>query len=1081
MLALLGWLFNHEALAQSLPAIANMTFNTAFCFAMLSSACLLANGSQLGNKLAILLSITVMVMAVLTLSQGIFHLNLGIDQMLFDSRPYAFDSLFPGRMSMVTALAFLLASLCFIALMREMNQRVSALLTHSFILLIALLGLLGVGMNLLMGDAPKLFSHLASVSLMTALSFLLLALSLLGRFSLYHSSAGSPILYAGIRLMFGLKYPQKFALISIIFAAPLIILMSNQLSVLQQRVDTSYSKITGAKHIHKIVDLIEDVAAHRGMLNTHLSKRTLFIAELNKENTAIEALIAENKQENIKYKGSLNDWQAISLRWDLIKEGGLKASQSWRLHSEMIVLLRKQLADVGRVTQLSYDANPLIHNLVSAQLDVLPQLFEMLGQLRGQGSEVIAAGKTNSNSSLLLSHVLSQASLLLMEYRQLNTAAWEDQPQLPALLQHEHSEFVGKSYAFFKQVNQQLLQENAFSMSSKAYFLQASQALSAGSILSHHSLEYVQALLQERIETDLNKQYMLKLIVLLVSLVILYLFAAFYQSVMQTISIFRSSVHAIRNGRLKELSLLPARDEMVDAFNSVTRELVHTDSQMSAVIDYAVDGIITVAADGSIQSMNPAAEQLFDYRMEELEGESVSSLIPEAYRLRYMEELDSYMNASEGAMICSSIDIHGLKKNQSEIPVSLSISSVEIYGQRIFIAMIRDVTHKHALEYELRQAQKMQSIGVLVGGIAHNFNNMLAALIGQNYLAQMACKENPEVMPHLLEVEKITQQAADMVKQLLTYAHKDFFRQKQDASLTALIEESFAMVKLGIPENIQLDLVLSDTAMSIHCDTGQIQQVLINMVNNARDAVEHNDEKIIHVSLQLYQPEDAFFERHSQLSRGNFACLEVRDNGHGMTGDIIEQIFDPFFTSKDVGRGTGLGLSTAFGSISAHGGVIEVDSDPQHGSCFSVYLPLLTSSKLIEKPVQESISYSQHGETILLVDDEDVVLSSTHKVLEKLGYQVLTAKNGKQGLQCFIEHQNNIDIIISDVVMPNMGGLDMCRGIREMQPDALAILMTGYDQGGVALQGDEDLITKVLSKPVPIAILSQEIALSLSQ
>jgi CheY-like chemotaxis protein len=258
------------------------------------------------------------------------------------------------------------------------------------------------------------------------------------------------------------------------------------------------------------------------------------------------------------------------------------------------------------------------------------------------------------------------------------------------------------------------------------------------------------------------------------------------------------------------------------------------------------------------------------------------------------------------------------------------------------------------------------------------------------------------------------------------------------------------------------------------CDGNQIQQVLMNLMNNARDAVADCTEKSISVSLDVCRPDIVFFYRHSELEAGEYACLQIADSGHGMDSETVEKIFDPFYTTKEVGKGTGLGLSSAFGSITSHGGAIEVDSKPGSGTTFRVYLPLAEATEAeIETDNNHAVVPSSGQETILLVDDEPIILHSMQEVLEELGYTVLTARDGAKGLACFQQHQHDIHAIITDMVMPEMGGVDMFRQIRSINTTIPTIFLTGYDQGSVQLQSDEKENTTVISKPLQIPELSQ--------
>jgi len=443
-------------------------------------------------------------------------------------------------------------------------------------------------------------------------------------------------------------------------------------------------------------------------------------------------------------------------------------------------------------------------------------------------------------------------------------------------------------------------------------------------------------------------------------------------------------------------------------------------------------------------------------------------LIPEQYRERHLTGLQRYCETGEGQVTGQPIEVHGLRKNGDEFPMQLSINAMPINNHHLFIGVVRDTTQQREMENQLRHAQKMETVGALVGGIAHNFNNLLCGIIGKAYMAKIRLREQPEkILTYLESIETISTQASDMIKQLLTFAHKDFFSTKQNTSLALLIKEGFNTAKLGIPEDIGLSLNVPASGMVVLCDANQIQQVLMNLMSNARDAMVDCTKKRILVSLEARVPGAGFFNRHPELAVGEYACLQVSDSGIGMDSETMRRIFDPFYTTKEVGKGTGLGLSTAFGSIASHGGVIEVDSKPGSGTTFRVYLPIAEVAETETGATQPVMPDSGHG-MLLLVDDEPLILHTMQEVFEEFGYQVITARDGAEGLACFQQYQHDFDAIITDVVMPEMGGMEMFRKIRCINSAVPTIFMTGYDQGNVHLQAREKENTAIISKPVEI-------------
>jgi len=361
--------------------------------------------------------------------------------------------------------------------------------------------------------------------------------------------------------------------------------------------------------------------------------------------------------------------------------------------------------------------------------------------------------------------------------------------------------------------------------------------------------------------------------------------------------------------------------------------------------------------------------------------------------------------------------------------------------------------------------------------VAHNFNNLLAGIVGKAYLAKRKSINHPEILTYLESIEEISTQAGEMVKQLLTFAHKDFFREEQDAPLDSLIKESFKTARLSISEDIQCNLNIMSANLMVHCDVNQVQQVLMNMMNNARDAVQDSAEKRITITLERCHPSSDFFERHENLIAGEYACLMISDTGHGMDAETVLEIFDPFYTTKGAGLGTGLGLSTAFGTITSHHGIIDVESQVDHGTTFRIYLPIVESTDTggVEREIDQDLNHSNKHKTLLLVDDESLVLHAMKEVLQELGYDVITAKDGVQGLESFQKNQHCIDAIITDVVMPKMSGVEMSKSIREINANIPVIFMTGYDQGKVQLDKNEQKKSVIISKPAQISLISKHL------
>lgn len=391
------------------------------------------------------------------------------------------------------------------------------------------------------------------------------------------------------------------------------------------------------------------------------------------------------------------------------------------------------------------------------------------------------------------------------------------------------------------------------------------------------------------------------------------------------------------------------------------------------------------------------------------------------------------------------------------------------------IGISRDITATTELEDQFNQAQKMEAIGALVGGIAHDFNNVLAGITGNLYLAKKKLLDSPEVAKKLTNIETLSLRAADMIKQLLTFARKDTVRM-QALSLTSFINEAVKLLQTSVPENITFQEHFTTEPLFINGDVTQLQQVLMNLINNARDALEGIDNPCISIKLESFQPSRAFVNLHPNATKQTYAHICIQDNGCGIAKDKLKHVLEPFFTTKEQGQGTGLGLSMVFGAIKTHHGILTIDSTEGKGTTFHIYIPKIPAKDFTAAAPKHISKAKAHGELVLLVDDEKYVRETTAEVLETLGYKVLQAEDGLQAIDVFKKHQHDIAILILDVVMPKLGGVESAAHIRMINPNIPIIFATGYDNEQMLKLDNQASNSSILSKPIQFDALHQLIA-----
>jgi len=395
-------------------------------------------------------------------------------------------------------------------------------------------------------------------------------------------------------------------------------------------------------------------------------------------------------------------------------------------------------------------------------------------------------------------------------------------------------------------------------------------------------------------------------------------------------------------------------------------------------------------------------------------------------------------------------------------------------GTLVWNGVAVDETGKQQLEEQLRQAQKMEAVGTLAGGIAHDFNNMLAGMLGQLFMLKAEVADRPESVERVDSVEKQGYRAAEMIQQMLTFARKSQVSMRTVA-MTSLLKETLKLHRVALPESIALEASLNHENIMVEGDVAMMQQMVLNLLTNARDAVADKAKPKIYLTLEPVSPDDDCYQRFPEFAGKSLARLTVKDNGCGITKAVQATIFDPFFTTKEVGRGTGLGLAMVYGGMQTHGGTVEVVSRAGKGAAFQLYFPRIDEPGAFIEPHDGSVVEGA-GQGVLVADDEPVLRQVLEEVLTSVGYRVFTAVDGSDAVRQFRKHRDKIAIALLDVVMPNMSGPDACRKIRQLEPNLPVIFHTGYGQDALVDDVIHQPLCISLNKPVSIEELTDCLA-----
>lgn len=408
----------------------------------------------------------------------------------------------------------------------------------------------------------------------------------------------------------------------------------------------------------------------------------------------------------------------------------------------------------------------------------------------------------------------------------------------------------------------------------------------------------------------------------------------------------------------------------------------------------------------------------------------------------------------------------------TSLPVDLNIHVFTLHDTEMILAIARDISARKQLEEQLRQSQKMEAIGRLAGGVAHDFNNLLTVITGYCDLTTMGMDENDPLQSNISEINAAAERAVSLTRQLLAFSRKQALAPKI-VDLNVTIAEMEKMLKRIIGEDIALHTVKDENLMKVKVDPGQIEQVIINIAINARDAMPDGGKLIIETANVLLNED--YIVTHPEAAPGHNVLLAITDTGHGMTNDIKSKIFDPFFTTKPLGKGTGLGLSTVFGIVKQSGGSINVYSEPEKGTVFKIYFPIADSQTAdVNVRPEYDVEKLRGSETILVVEDEDAVRQVAVRFLETYGYQVYHASSGKEAIENYLVSTIKINLLLTDVIMPNMRGNELANVMRSQQPDLKVIFMSGYTANAIVHDGIIDPGTPYLAKPFsPITLMSK--------
>jgi PAS domain S-box-containing protein len=492
--------------------------------------------------------------------------------------------------------------------------------------------------------------------------------------------------------------------------------------------------------------------------------------------------------------------------------------------------------------------------------------------------------------------------------------------------------------------------------------------------------------------------------------------------------------------------------------------------QLATIVESSDDAIVSRTLDGTIQSWNGAAERMYEYSAAEAIGKPISILYPHGQRDEILANLEKIKRGD----IVRNFETIRATKDGKQIHIALTVSPIKDVSGRIVgaSAIGRDITESKQMEDMFRQAQKMEAVGRLAGGVAHDFNNMLSVIIGYSELLLERADTDGQVRKQCEEIKRAGDRAASLTRQLLAFSRQQVLEPRV-LNLNTSVAEIEKMLRRLIGEDIDLRTSLDPTLGLVKADPGQIEQVIMNLALNARDAMPGGGKLIIETSNT--ELDDEYALHHPPCIVGRYVILAVTDSGVGMSQETKARIFEPFFTTKELGKGTGLGLSTVYGVAKQSGGYIWVYSEPGQGSVFKLYLPRVDGSEVQIRPAKSAPELLPGTETVLLVEDEQSVRALTRNLLEQGGYTVLEADNGAHAVEIAKQHHGPIHLLLTDVVMPGMNGPAVAEMILPIHPEAKALYVSGYSSSFGTQTGLVPAGANLFQKPFSRAALLRKV------
>jgi PAS domain S-box-containing protein len=509
--------------------------------------------------------------------------------------------------------------------------------------------------------------------------------------------------------------------------------------------------------------------------------------------------------------------------------------------------------------------------------------------------------------------------------------------------------------------------------------------------------------------------------------------------------------------------LARAFNRMVTDSKEKTAALQESEQMARGIIESALDAFVQMDESGCVVDWNSQAEAIFGWSRDEAVGKVLADLIvPAAHRKAHKEGLARYLRTGESSILGKRFEIAAERRDGRELKVELSVTALRRGGKYVFNAFIRDLTEQRAAEEQLRQSQKMESVGQLTGGIAHDFNNILTVITGTIDILAESVADKPQMAAIAKMIDDAADRGANLTRHLLAFARKQPL-QPRNTDINALIVESAKLLRPTLGEHVEIESMLEDDAWTAMVDPNQLTTAVVNLAINARDAMPQGGRLTLETG-NVYLDE-SYTHVHQDVAPGPYVMIAVSDTGTGIPAAIRDKVFEPFFTTKGTGKGTGLGLSMVYGFVKQSAGHIKIYSEEGHGTTIKIYLPRAGHDATQTLEASASAAIEGGNETIMVVEDDDLVRNYVVAQIRSMGYTPLAAPNAAEALK-LIDDGAPFDLLFTDVIMPgSMNGRELADEAVKRRPSLKVLFTSGYTENAIVHHGRLDPGVLLLAKP----------------